>query len=494
VTGVPLLATVSVDGNTWVDRTDPDVGDYHRVLDPGTYTLTFSSPGYVSKQVPDVVVTSGFATVQDVQLAMAQQVMVTGTVTSDTMSPLLASVDAYYHPSGGLADSTTTDPGDGSYSLDLTQGEYDLEVRSDGYAPEFMYAQIMSDTTFDFALVPVSGTILVINDDSGKRLLSKSGETEIEYVEKDATLAASDIVADLEMLGYAAVEEPAATTDTKTWGSYDLVVWSSANNTSPVSSSAYRDNLIDFVQADGRLLIEGGETAYDAASSPGYPNFADSVLHIDTWHGDNVGTLGLDSGQTGHQIATSPNSLPGSIALTYSGYGDEDAAHPSGGAYIIYGTASYPADAGVLVYDDGGVGGSGGTVFFAFSYSAVSDRGVARNLLENAVTYLTDDLSGVESVPVARAGVTLRSVSPNPFGPATRISFSVASREKVRLAIYDVHGRAVKTLINQAVEPGLHEVTWNGLDASGREIGPGIYFFTLADGENIVTRKIVKLR
>ncbi|MFH1314665.1 MAG: M14 family zinc carboxypeptidase [Candidatus Eisenbacteria bacterium] len=494
VTGAPLLATVSVGGNAWDDWTDPDVGDYHRILNPGSYSLEFSCPGYVTKQVPGVVVTADSATVLDVELAVAEAVTVTGTVASDTMSPLPASVDAYYHPGGELADSTSTDPSDGSYSLDLTQGEYDLEVRADGFAPEYLQATILSDTTFGFVLVPVSGMILVISDDSGMRLLSKSGESGIEYYEKDATLAASDIASDLEMLGYSAVEEPAATTDPKTWGAYDLVVWSSGSNTSPVSSVAYRDNLIDFVSADGLLLIEGGETAYDAASSPGYPNFADSVLHTDVWHGDNVGALGIDGSQTGHPIATEPNPLPGTIAITYSGYGDEDAARPAGGAYIIYGTASYPADAGVLVYDDGGAGGNGGTVFFPFSYSAVSDRGVARDLLENAIIYLKDDLASVGNIPVANAGVDLNCVSPNPFGPATKISFSAVSREHVRLAIYEVRGRAVRTLIDHSVEPGLHEITWDGRDASGREMGPGIYFCRLTGAETERTHKTVKLR
>ena len=67
-TGIPLAATVTVAGNIKEVTTDPDVGDYHRMLLPGTYDLVFSAPGYDSVTVNDIVVGSGDATRVDVQL------------------------------------------------------------------------------------------------------------------------------------------------------------------------------------------------------------------------------------------------------------------------------------------------------------------------------------------------------------------------------------------------------------------------------------------
>ncbi len=67
-TGTPLSARVDVAGNTQPVFTDPDVGDYHRLLLPGTYTLTFSAPGYVPRTVSDVVVTAGSVTRLDISL------------------------------------------------------------------------------------------------------------------------------------------------------------------------------------------------------------------------------------------------------------------------------------------------------------------------------------------------------------------------------------------------------------------------------------------
>ena len=67
-TGSPVYAKVTVAGNSQPVFSDPDVGDYHRMLLPGTYTLTFSAPGYVSQTFAGVVVQAGGTTGLDVQL------------------------------------------------------------------------------------------------------------------------------------------------------------------------------------------------------------------------------------------------------------------------------------------------------------------------------------------------------------------------------------------------------------------------------------------
>ena len=66
-TGAPLAATVTVVGRNHTIGTDPDVGDYHRMLLPGTYQLTFAAAGHESRTLP-VTVASGPATRLDVTL------------------------------------------------------------------------------------------------------------------------------------------------------------------------------------------------------------------------------------------------------------------------------------------------------------------------------------------------------------------------------------------------------------------------------------------
>ncbi|MBK8974368.1 MAG: succinylglutamate desuccinylase/aspartoacylase family protein [Planctomycetes bacterium] len=68
-TGLPLAGTVQVVGRTHDVFTDPDVGDYHRMLLPGTYSIVYSASGYVSQTFHGVSVGPRDATRVDVALA-----------------------------------------------------------------------------------------------------------------------------------------------------------------------------------------------------------------------------------------------------------------------------------------------------------------------------------------------------------------------------------------------------------------------------------------
>ncbi len=69
VTGDPVYARIDVADNEQPVYTDPEVGDFHRMLLPGTYTMTVSAPGYVAQELPGVAVNDGAATRVDVSLA-----------------------------------------------------------------------------------------------------------------------------------------------------------------------------------------------------------------------------------------------------------------------------------------------------------------------------------------------------------------------------------------------------------------------------------------
>lgn len=68
-TGQPVWAEVRIEGNSHPVFTDADVGDYHRMLLPGTYNLIFDAPGYAQLLIENITVTAGPATRLDVELA-----------------------------------------------------------------------------------------------------------------------------------------------------------------------------------------------------------------------------------------------------------------------------------------------------------------------------------------------------------------------------------------------------------------------------------------
>lgn len=75
----PIPATIKINGNTKWIRNDPVVGDYHRILLPGTYTVNVSSPGYINQSVVVTVPPSGYVT-QNFVLEAAQLTSCSGQV------------------------------------------------------------------------------------------------------------------------------------------------------------------------------------------------------------------------------------------------------------------------------------------------------------------------------------------------------------------------------------------------------------------------------
>ncbi len=78
---------------------------------------------------------------------------------------------------------------------------------------------------------------------------------------------------------------------------------------------------------------------------------------------------------------------------------------------------------------------------------------------------------------------------PNPFNPNTRIVYRVRSRESVSLKVYDMLGREVQTLVNEAKTPGEYQVTW---DARG--FASGIYIYRMQTTAASISKKMLLVR
>jgi hypothetical protein len=78
---------------------------------------------------------------------------------------------------------------------------------------------------------------------------------------------------------------------------------------------------------------------------------------------------------------------------------------------------------------------------------------------------------------------------PNPFNSGTTIKFVIVESTEVRLAVYDILGRKVRTLIDEYKQTGIHTANF---DATG--LSSGVYFYRLQVGEAVKTRPMVLLR
>ena len=88
----------------------------------------------------------------------------------------------------------------------------------------------------------------------------------------------------------------------------------------------------------------------------------------------------------------------------------------------------------------------------------------------------------------------LQAIYPNPFNAQCKIKITTIGHEKVQLAVYDLSGRKVRSLINHSLSPGAHAIQWDGKDVFGRNVASGVYFIHLIQGEFATSRRAVLVR
>jgi hypothetical protein len=113
------------------------------------------------------------------------------------------------------------------------------------------------------------------------------------------------------------------------------------------------------------------------------------------------------------------------------------------------------------------------------------------------VTYEEISTEVAEGVLPGAGRAVLGRNAPNPFNPATRISYTIPEgpvSRPVRLDVYDVSGRLVRVLVERPEAAGAHVAVWDGTDANGHPVASGVYFYRLRYGSDRETRRMVLLR
>ncbi|MGE5398799.1 MAG: fibronectin type III domain-containing protein, partial [Ignavibacteriales bacterium] len=83
---------------------------------------------------------------------------------------------------------------------------------------------------------------------------------------------------------------------------------------------------------------------------------------------------------------------------------------------------------------------------------------------------------------------------PNPFNPSTMITYWLPKNSFVKLQVFDMLGREIKTLIAGQMNAGKHTAQWNADDNSGQKVSSGMYLYRLSTNETVITRKMILLR
>jgi hypothetical protein len=108
--------------------------------------------------------------------------------------------------------------------------------------------------------------------------------------------------------------------------------------------------------------------------------------------------------------------------------------------------------------------------------------------------YLGLDLSQIQNEAAMPNSYSLLQNYPNPFNPVTKLRYDLPENSHVNITIYDMLGRAVKTMVNQHQNAGHRSIIWDGTNDYGNTVSTGIYLYQIQSGAYTRTKKMVFLK
>ena len=416
-TGLPLNATVTVAGNSKQVFTDPDRGDYYKLLDTGTYDISFSAAGYITHTEYGVSTTWGTPTVLDVVLDPVAHGDVSGVVEDQGGSGLDADLEVRTYPADTYVTTVQSSAGSGgAYTVNLVYGEYKFSVSSTGFVTYEEVVTVDAATiTADFTLTAAEQVVLFGDDFEGGTGQWTGG-----------------------------------------WGlASPAQGYSPANSMtdspgSGVTYDNYEDNECAMATSvDLSDAMEGTLTFW--AKWDIEANWDCCLFQVST-----------DGGSNWTALATSHTQ-------SASGQGAQQPA----GIPVFEGSQSNWVENSIDLAPWLGLSN------VRFRFHLLSDSSIRRDgyyFDDFEIEVIREAVSGAEDTPSAHQAL---AAYPNPFNPQTTLHFSLARSGPVRLDVFDLQGRLVRELVNESLHAGEHGVTWDGRTASGSAAASGTYFARL---------------
>lgn len=197
---------------------------------------------------------------------------------------------------------------------------------------------------------------------------------------------------------------------------------------------------------------------------------------IDNEAAATLSATATDVGYGGSNIAAAEWSRGGSPAAAGTGV-------PMGGTFTSP-TVDVSANLAPLTIP------TGEQTFWVRARDAAGSWGPAASLV---VFVNGDERVSVESALIPQR-FALEQNAPNPFNPLTTIRFALPKAGDVTLAVYNVNGQRVRTLVSGHQSAGLKSVLWDGRNDLGESVTSGVYLYRLEADEFGATRKMVLLK
>jgi hypothetical protein len=265
---------------------------------------------------------------------------------------------------------------------------------------------------------------------------------------------------------------------------YDSVIWLCGERT-PGLISADRTAIDSYLTAGGHILITGQDIAQDLQTEGGGARIWFQLRTKCRYLNGDAGSTSING------VAGDPISDGLNFAIT-GGDGANNQTDPD----VIEALTAEAVP--VFRYSTNTLAGSRveidgyRLVFLAFGFEGIATSGVRNEVMDNALAWLIGDSSTpVQDTPRA---LTLAQNTPNPFNPQTKIAFALDRNGPVQLAIYDLQGRVVRTLVSEPMLAGEHTLVWDGRDDANQQAASGTYVYRLTADGTTLSRKMTLVK
>ena len=519
VAGVVIMATDWLENLRAFGTTSTD-GTYRIALAPGIYMLEIEPPEE-SSFLPRTVFDLEIANDTTFDIAVDVGAILSGYITNREGMPIANVFVGVW----GTEDVNQAGRGvtstDGSYSIaNLRPDTYRLEIRPSDDSP--LAGQIITDvpitedTSFDVELPPAASLFGKVTDSDGEPV-------------------AGIVVQTVEPGGYGITTSDGAYHVRLLPGSYTLSLWSADSGeflSQTISDvQVVEETHLDITLKPSGFVLSGhvtdeGEGMIDGSMVVAHKLPTSSLWPFGTPYRSGIEVDGryqltLEEGRYdvtfGHYIREifSGRRIPDvevskDMALDVALPSLAEAFEVRG---IVRGRAGDPmSEVDISAYDENtgsfstAISGAGGTYALALPSGTydftLNDHRVAHSLTpadpqfpEQFVKDVVVEGNTVRNIAIDLSAVTLVGEDtdlpsifaleenyPNPFNNSTAIRFSVPASEEVELAIFNLVGQKVVTLLREGKEAGTYVVGWDGLDDRGHHLGSGVYLYRMKAG------------
>jgi len=516
-TRLPVDATITILETGSGVNTDPDFGDYYKVISPGIYNMLVSAPDYKDTLITNVFVDTFPATIVDVQLipeiTFELEISVEDIQTSNPIQDVKISL--FKNDNLFLADSTDII---GVFSVNVEPDSFELKLENEIYFDFDTIVQVYSDTSFTFSMQQIIPAIVKGNISS-----TTGGSVEGAVIYCDGKIDSVSSDGNFRLTGinpgnisvFASLFDHLTTridTVVNNGDSLELVlllepgnneIFDDFESTSQITyletgdwergipsigpMSAYSGvqlwaTDLDNNYANGSILstLETGEIVIFGINNP--------VLKFYQWYA-------IENGNDGGNVKVSVDNGD-SWQLLVPGNGYPVTNLPAGGGNPLAGEPAFSGNH-QLWYE---------ATFDLLNYSAYPviklrfDFGVDQTV--NAEGWYIDDLQIYNGIVVKTDDQNFFNSQmkpsienyPNPFNPETSIQMFLPKKSFVNLQVFDIKGALVKTIISDNYQPGNYTFRWNGTNESIHHVASGVYILRLKVNDYISNKKLLLVR